>query len=90
MKLRKRDLFLLVAAPALVLGAIGTVGGLRLLAEVRAEAAEGKIATLRPCQKPKPRHLVMRKLLRRIVRSIQQPAPTREEKSTQETSCNFS
>ncbi len=48
MKLRKRDLFLLVAAPALMLGAIGTVAGLQAASkadEVRAEAAEGKIAT---------------------------------------------
>ena len=30
MKLRKRDLFLLVAAPALMLGAIGTVAGLQV------------------------------------------------------------
>ena len=33
MKLRKRDLFLLVAAPALMLGAIGTVGGVKAAAE---------------------------------------------------------
>lgn len=33
MKLRKRDLFLLVAAPALMLGAIGTVGGVKSVSE---------------------------------------------------------
>ena len=35
MKLRKRDLFLLVAAPALVLGAIGTIGGVKAAAEAK-------------------------------------------------------
>lgn len=41
MKLRKRDLFLLVAAPALMLGAIGTVGGVKAAIEATKVNAEG-------------------------------------------------
>ena len=48
MKLRKRELVLLIAAPALLLGAIGSIGGMQAAAKANEVAAAVKASQKPP------------------------------------------